>query len=209
SEQTAVLRNRELSELNTIILHIGNGASASAVRAGHPVDISTGMTTVGGLIMGTRPGDIDPGMVLHLLRNAQMTGLELEDLINNRSGLQGMCGDSDLREVTRRALAGDQAAQLAYDVYVKRIRRYVGAWMVTLGRTDTIVFTGGAGQNAPDLRTDVLANLEPMGIVIDPVRNESAKRGARIISARSSKITVAVIPTNEELAIARKAWAFV
>jgi acetate kinase len=209
SEQAAQFLARDLAELNTIVLHIGSGASAAAVRGGRAADVTTGMTTVGGLIMGMRPGDVDPGVILHLLRNANMGVDELEDLLNRRSGLKGMCGANDFREINRRRHEGDEAAQLAYDVFVQRIRRFVGAYLVTLGRVDVIAFTAGIGQNAPDLRADVLANLEPLGIRVDAKRNNSRKRGRRRISADDSTIEVLVIPANEELAIARAAWKFV
>lgn len=209
SEQTAVFLGRDLTELNTIVLHLGNGASAAAVRGGLAEDISLGMTTVSGMIMGTRPGDLDPGIIVHLMRSAKMDADQIDDLIYRRSGLKGMCGDNDFRTVVDRMEAGDEAATLAYSVFIRSVRKYIGAYLVTLGRVDAIAFTGGIGENSVRLRTDALADLEPLGITVDPERNRSTDRVSRVISTDDSRITVVVIPTNEELAIAEIAWKFI
>lgn len=209
SREVATVLHRDLSELNTIVLHLGNGASASAVRGGAAVDTSMGLTPLEGLVMGTRGGDIDPGVLIHLHRSAGMNFEQLDQLLNRQSGLKGLCGVNDFRELCAQMEAGSEAAKLAYDVYVHRLRKYVGAYLVVLGRVDAIAFTAGVGENAANVREDSLAGLEGYGIAVDPERNRSNVRGARVISTDDSRTVVLVVPTNEELAIARAAWQFV
>lgn len=211
SGEVATVLGRDPGELNIIVLHLGNGASASAVRGGVAVETSMGLTPLEGLVMGTRSGDVDPGVLFHLNRTAEMGVDELDELLNRRSGLKGLCGVNDFRELLEQREAGGalgEAAGLAYDVYIHRLRKYVGAYLAVLGRVDAIAFTAGVGENAPSVREDALAGLDGLGIVVDPERNRAGK-GARIISTDGSPTTVLVIPTNEELAIARAAWQFV
>ena len=209
--EVAALLGRSPADLNTIVLHLGNGASASAVRAGVAVDTSMGLTPLEGLVMGTRSGDIDPGVLFHLHRAAGMSVDELEQLLNRRSGLEGLCGVNDFRELLEQRAAGGasgEAAGLAYDVYIHRLRKYIGSYLAVLGRVDALAFTAGVGENVPCVREDALAGLDQLGFVIDRERNRGGE-GARIISADRSPSTVLVVPTNEELAIARAAWRFV
>ncbi|OBI03871.1 acetate kinase [Mycolicibacter nonchromogenicus] len=211
SGEVAILLDRDPAELNVIVLHLGNGASASAIRGGVAVETSMGLTPLEGLVMGTRSGDIDAGVLFHLNRAAGMGVDELDELMNRRSGLKGLSGVNDFRELLERREAGGalgEAAALAYDVYCHRLRKYVGAYLAVLGRVDAIAFTAGVGENAPSVREDALAGLDGLGIAVDPERNRTGK-GARIISAEGSRTTVMVVPTNEELAIARAAWQFV
>ncbi|KKC00178.1 acetate kinase [Mycolicibacter arupensis] len=211
SGEVATLLDRDPGDLNVIVLHLGNGASASAVRGGVAVETSMGLTPLEGLVMGTRSGDIDPGVLFHLNRTAGLGVDELDELLNRRSGLKGLCGVNDFRELLELRGAGGargEAAALAYDVYIHRLRKYVGAYLAVLGRVDAIAFTAGVGENAPSVREDALAGLDGLGIVVDAERNRSGK-GARIISTEASPTTVLVVPTNEELAIARAAWQFV
>ncbi|CAJ1507721.1 acetate kinase [[Mycobacterium] holstebronense] len=211
SGEVAAVLGREPSDLNIIVLHLGNGASASAVQGGVAVETSMGLTPLEGLVMGTRSGDIDPGVLFHLNRTAAMGVDELDELLNRRSGLKGLSGVNDFRELLEQREAGGalgEAAGLAYDVYIHRLRKYVGAYLAVLGRVDAIAFTAGVGENAPSVREDSLAGLDGLGIVVDPERNRTGK-GARIISADGSRTIVLVVPTNEELAIARAAWLFV
>ncbi|WP_420109254.1 acetate kinase [Mycolicibacter arupensis] len=211
SGEVAALLDRDPGDLNVIVLHLGNGASASAVRGGVAVETSMGLTPLEGLVMGTRSGDIDPGVLFHLNRTAGLGVDELDELLNRRSGLKGLCGVNDFRELLELRGAGGargEAAALAYDVYIHRLRKYVGAYLAVLGRVDAIAFTAGVGENAPSVREDALAGLDGLGIVVDVERNRSGK-GARIISTEASPTTVLVVPTNEELAIARAAWQFV
>ncbi|MBM7365554.1 acetate kinase [Gordonia hydrophobica] len=205
SRKTAETLGRGYDELNQIVLHLGNGASMSAVAAGRPIDTTMGMTPVEGLVMGTRTGDIDAGIVFQLARVAGMSIDDIDTLVNKRSGLKGLCGENDFRSVLERADAGDESAQRAYDVYLHRLRRYIGAYMIELGRVDAIVFTAGVGENAAPVRADSLAGLENYGIEIDAERNAIRSAEPRVISTDASAITVLVVPTNEELAIARQA----
>ncbi|MCE5292313.1 MAG: acetate kinase [Nocardiaceae bacterium] len=201
SSEVAKFLDRDPTRLNQIVLHLGNGASASAVRAGKACDTTMGLTPLEGLVMGTRSGDIDPGALLHLQRN----GVDVDQLLNRQSGLKGLCGDNDFRQVVERIDAGDQDAKLAYDVYIHRLRRYIGAYLVDLGRVDAITFTAGVGENSSPVRTDALKGLEGFGIVVDPTRNAVRSREPRYISPDGAQVAVLVVPTNEELAIARKA----
>jgi acetate kinase len=189
--------------LNQIVLHLGNGASASAIRSGVPIDTSMGLTPLEGLVMGTRSGDIDPGVVMHLKRSAGMDVNAIDQLLNRASGLKGLAGVNDFRVLGRNIDNGDADAKLAYDVYIHRLRKYIGSYMVILGRLDTITFTAGVGENAAGVRADALANLEGFGIEIDAERNAVRSREPRIVSSDASTVTVLVVPTNEELAIAR------
>jgi acetate kinase len=203
SEQVARFLERDLEDLKQIVLHLGNGASASAVDGGRAVDTSMGLTPLEGLVMGTRSGDIDPGVIMHLRRSAGMSVDDIDALLNRRSGLIGLSGVNDFRELQQRIDDGDASARLAYDVYIHRLRKYIGAYMIGLGRLDVITFTAGIGENAAAVRADALANLEHFGIRIDSERNAVRSKQARVISADSSAVTVLVVPTNEELAIAR------
>jgi acetate kinase len=202
AERTAALLNRPLRELNTIVLHLGNGASATAVEGGISVDTSMGFTPLPGLVMGTRGGDVDPGLLLYLHRQLGLSVDELDELLNLHSGLSGLCGDADMRAVSQRRAAGDQVARLAFDVYCHRIRSYVGAYHAILGRLDAIAFTAGVGENSAEVRANSLIGLDGWGIVVDPARN-AAGSGERVISPPGTTVTVCVVPTDEEFAIAR------
>jgi acetate kinase len=204
SRRTAELLGRPLETVNTITLHLGNGASACAVAGGRSVATSMGLAPLEGLVMGTRGGDLDPAILLHLHRVGGMPLDEIGELLNKRSGLRGLCGDSDMRAVLRRRAAGDPAATLAFDVYCQRIRQYVGAYYATLGRVDAITFTAGVGENAAEVRTASLAGLERLGIAVDDDRN---RRGERVVSPDGAEVAVCVIPTDEELEIANQARA--
>ena len=204
SGRAAEFLGRDLSELNQIVLHLGNGASASAIRGGLAVDTSMGLTPLEGLVMGTRSGDVDPGVILHLHRSGMGVD-QIDDLLNRHSGLEGLSGVNDFRALLTLVGEGDEDAALAYDVYVHRLRKYIGAYLVELGGVDVITFTGGVGENNVDVRRDSLAGLGRLGIVVDDDRNREGSRDARRISADESDVQVLVVPTNEELAIARAA----
>ena len=203
SEQAAAFLGADPAGISQIVLHLGNGASASAIVGGRPVDTSMGMTPMEGLVMGTRSGDVDPGIVFYLARTAGMAVEDIENMLNRRSGVYGLAGHKDFRELHTLIENGDAAARLAYDVYIHRLRKYVGAYLAVLGTTDVVSFTAGVGENDAMVRRDALTGLAPLGIEIDEHLNESPARGPRVISAENSPITVLVIPTNEELAIAR------
>lgn len=209
SRATARLLGRDPAEVNVIVLHLGNGASASAVRGGQCVETSMGLTPLEGLVMGTRSGDLDPAVVFHLARVGGMAVAEIDDLLNKRSGLLGLCGDNDMREIARRMAEGDAAAQLAFDVYVHRLRKYVGAYTAVLGRVDAIAFTAGVGENSAAVRAAAMAGLEGLGVELDAVRNAVRGSAARVVSAAGSRVAVAVVPTDEELEIAQQTYALV
>jgi len=202
--KVARVLGRRVQGLNTIVLHLGNGASASAVAGGVPIDTSMGLTPLEGLVMGTRSGDIDPAVVFHLARNAGMGIDELDTLLNKRSGMLGLSGVNDFRELRRLIDDGDEDAALAFDVYVHRLKKYVGAYAALLGRVDVIAFTAGVGENDARVRAAVCEGLEGMGIAVDPDRNTAAADGERIISPDWTSTLVMVVPTMEELAIARQ-----
>jgi len=202
SRRTAALLGRPVEELHTIVLHLGNGASATAVAGGRSVETSMGLTPLEGLVMGTRTGDIDPAVVFHLAR-AGLSLARIEDLFEHHGGLRGLCGDNDLRAVQARAAAGDAAAILALDVYCHRIRKYVGAYHAVLGRLDAIAFTAGVGEHSALVRERSLAGLETLGIAVDPARNKDGT-GERVISPDTGPVRVCVVPTDEERAIAEE-----
>lgn len=207
SGQVPALLERPAASVNQIVLHLGNGASASAVKGGRPVDTSMGLTPLAGLVMGTRSGDIDPGIIFHLARNGGMSIDEIDNLLNRQSGVKGIAGVNDFRDLHRMIEEENEDAFLAYNVYIHQLRRVIGSYMVTLGRVDAITFTAGVGENDSATRRDALAGLQHYGIKIDPERNEERGDGARLISSDDSPVRVFVVPTNEELAIAQKAVA--
>ena len=188
-----------------IVLHLGNGASCSAVENGHAIDTSMGLTPLAGLVMGTRSGDIDPGIIFHLARQGGMTIDEIDNLLNRQSGVKGLSGVNDFRELRAMIEEEDGDAWLAYNVYINQLRRYIGSYMIALGRVDAITFTAGVGENDQQVRLDALDNMEMYGVKVDPERNAQPNDGPRVISTDDSKVKVLVVPTNEELAIAQKA----
>lgn len=202
SRRTADILGRPYDELNQIVLHLGNGASASAISGGRAVDTSMGLTPLEGLVMGTRPGDVDPGLLIHLIRDRGMSADEVSTLLNRKSGLQGLAGARDFRELLSGVDEGDDDATLAYDVVIHRLRRYIGGYWAVLGELAAITFTAGVGENVPRLRADVLSTLSGWGVEIDPEANEDGS-GERVISTPDSRVAVLVVPTDEELAIAR------
>ena len=207
SGAAAVFLGRPLDELRQIIFHLGNGASVTAINAGKSVETSMGMTPIPGLVMGTRSGDIDPGALLHLLRHARMDVDGIDDLLNKHSGILGLSGHTDMRDLAGAIDSGDETAQTAFDVYIHRLRLYLGAYASILGGVDVIVFTAGVGENSAAVRAAVLAKAEFLGARIDPDRNAIRSHDARRISTDDSAIDVLVVPTNEELEIARQAVA--
>ena len=200
---------RSLDALNLVTLHLGNGCSAAAVAGGRSVDTSMGLTPLGGLVMGTRSGDLDPGVVAHLHRVGGLDIEEIDTLLNKQSGMIGLAGANDLRAVHAKADAGDLDAAEALEVFCYRIRCTVGAYAAALGRLDAVVFTAGVGENDADVRARVCAGLTAFGLRVDPARNAARSREARTISADDSAVAVLVVPTNEELEIAEQALAVV
>ncbi|MGR8008211.1 acetate kinase [Streptomyces hypolithicus] len=209
SRETAKLLGKDPSDVNVIVLHLGNGASASAVRGGECVETSMGLTPLEGLVMGTRSGDIDPAVVFHLKRVAKMTDDEIDVLLNKKSGLIGLCGDNDMREIRRRIDEGDRQALLAFEIYIHRLKKYIGAYYAVLGRVDAVVFTAGVGENAAPVRAAAITGLEELGLAVDADLNAVRADSARLISPGYARVAVAVVPTDEELEIARQTYALV
>lgn len=207
SSQVPALIGRDPLHTRQIVLHLGNGASASAVANGHPIDTSMGLTPLAGLVMGTRSGDIDPGIIFHLVRQGGMSIDEIDNLLNRQSGVKGLSGVNDFRELRAMIEDENENAWLAYMVYLNQLRRFIGSYMIALGRVDAITFTAGVGENDQDVRMDALDNLKMYGIEVDPEKNALPNDGPRIISTDDSTVKVLVVPTNEELAIAQKAAA--
>lgn len=185
-----------------IVLHLGNGSSACAVKDGKSVNTSMGMTPLQGLVMGTRAGDIDPAIILHLSQVAGLSIAEIDQSLNQNSGLMGLTGDSDMRDVQDRAKQQDAIALSALAIYALRIKHYIGAYLAQLGQIDAIVFTAGVGENSAGMRQQVCEGLEHLGLELDQEKNFAADRQARDIAAQGSRVRILVIPTNEELEIA-------
>ncbi|MEU6146109.1 acetate kinase [Streptomyces sp. NPDC047081] len=209
SRATAELLGRAPEEVNVIVLHLGNGASASAVRGGRCVDTSMGLTPLEGLVMGTRSGDLDPAVIFHLARVGGMSIDEIDTLLNKKSGLVGLCGDNDMREIRRRIDEGDEAARLAFDIYIHRLKKYIGAYYAVLGTVDAIAFTAGVGENAAPVRAAAVAGLETLGLAVDGALNAVRSDEPRLISPEDARVKVAVVPTDEELEIATQTYALV
>ncbi|MDT4987243.1 MAG: acetate kinase [Micromonosporaceae bacterium] len=203
SRRTAALLGRPLADLNMIVLHLGNGASAAAIEGGRSVETSMGMTPQEGLVMGTRTGDIDPAIAVLLGRDAGMELADIDALYTHRGGLRGLCGDNDMRVISRRADEGDPDARLALNVYCHRLRKYVGAYLAVLGRVDAVVFTAGVGEHSAPVRRQTLAGLAGLGIDVDADRNATGD-GERVISPPGTPVAVCVVPTDEERAIAEE-----
>jgi len=206
TRECARLMGIDYAEFNAISLHLGNGASACAVRGGKSVDTSMGFTPLEGLVMGTRSGDLDPSLPFFLLNVVGLSAADAENLLNKKSGLLGLSGVSDMRELLSRADAGDEHAALARDIFCARIRKYLGAYL-TWGRPHAIIFTGGIGENSSEIRRRVLANLEHLDIHISAEKNQDLPADGKISSEKG--VAVYVINTDEELMIARSAMGLV
>lgn len=205
SEAAARFLDRPLGDLRQIVLHLGNGASAAAIDGGRSVDTSMGLTPLQGLVMGTRSGDVDPSALLVLAQREEWSPSQVDDFLNTRSGMLGLAGAADMRDVEERCAQGDADARLAFEVYIHRLRGYIGNYLAQLGGADVISFTAGVGENSATVRAAATATLGYAGVVLDPERNEARERGIRIISTEDSAVTVLVVPTDEELEIARQA----
>ncbi|MFV0478448.1 MAG: acetate/propionate family kinase [Parahaliea sp.] len=194
-----------VSEANIIVLHLGNGASASAVAGGYSVDTSMGLTPLEGLVMGSRCGDIDPAIIFHMARSAGMSIDEIDTLLNRQSGMLGLSGMQDMRDIQAAIEMGNKQARLAMDIYCYRLRKYIGAYTAVLGRVDALVFTAGVGENSAPVRSTTLSGLAGLGYILDEVTNKQRQAGIRDISGNNSNTRILVIPTNEEWEIARQA----
>lgn len=204
AERAAHHLGRPLNGINLITIHLGNGASMAAVQKGKCIDTTMGMTPLAGLVMGTRSGDVDPALPFFLADHLGMSLREIDTLLNKESGLKGLCGANDMREVLEKEIAGDEQAHIALDVYTYRIKKYIGAYYAALGSLDAIVFTAGIGENSPEIREMCCEGLSKLGIVLDADKNLSTDRREREVSSPGSQVKILVIPTNEELRIAQE-----
>lgn len=205
SERVAELLGRPYEDIDQIVCHLGNGASISAIRGGVAVDTSMGLTPLQGLVMGTRSGDVDPGLHAYLAREADMSVAEVDRLLNSRSGISGLTGGtSDFRDLAARIEQGDAQAKLAYDVYIHRLVSYIGAYLAILGGVDALTFTAGVGENDDAVRQSVCDRLAPLGFLLDDDANRIRSKEPRRISQPDSPVQILVVPTNEELAMARE-----
>ncbi|WP_127940685.1 acetate/propionate family kinase [Nonomuraea polychroma] len=206
SRRAAAILGRDLAELDLIVLHLGNGASATAISGGRSVDTSMGMTPLEGLVMGTRSGDVDPALAGYLARVDGLDAQQIEQALSRHGGLLALTGTGDMREVRGR---DDEAARLALEIYTRRIRKYVGAYYALLGRVDAIVFTGGVGEHDAATRAASLAGLARLGITVDPALNQADADGERAVSPAGAEVPVLVVPTDEEWEIARQALSLI
>ena len=204
AKEAAKLMGRPLDELNLMTIHLGSGASTCAIEKGKSVDTSMGMTPVAGIIMGTRSGNIDPGIMTYLAKTKGMSIEELDHVLTHESGLKGICGLNDMRDIHRKAMEGDMRAQLALAMFVRRIKKYIGNYLAILGRLDGIVFTAGIGEHDVEIRARCCEKLERLGIVLDPEKNKQEHEGPLLINKPESAVALLVIPTNEELEIAQQ-----
>lgn len=209
ASECARLMGKPLETLNVITIHLGNGCSMTAVKNGKSVDTSLGFTPLEGLVMGTRSGDVDPAIHAYLARNCNMDIEDIDRLLNKESGLKGLCGLNDMRDIHEAIAAGNVRAKLALEVQTYRNKKYVGAFMAVLGRVDAIVFTAGIGENDEVVRLKSLEGLEPFGIVLDRKANNQRIKKPALLSTPESRVQVWGIPTNEELAIARETKAVI
>ncbi|QIK72385.1 acetate kinase [Propioniciclava coleopterorum] len=209
SHRAAELLGKPYEQTSQIVCHLGNGASISAIKDGVAIDTSMGLTPLEGLVMGTRSGDVDPGMIAYLHREAGMSTDAIDTLLNKASGMLGLVGASDMRDVEAAKDDGDERAQLAWDVYIRRIVGYIGRYFVLLGGIDALSFTAGVGENSSSVRRDVVKGLAALGVTLDPVANTLRSKEARAISTKDSAFAVLVVPTNEELQMAREVKAVI
>lgn len=202
ARQAALYLNRPMEELNIITLHLGNGASAAAIRGGKSIDTSMGLTPLEGLVMGTRSGDLDPAILFYLNRESGLDMDSLDTLLNKESGLKGICGENDMRTISEAAEQGDHQARLALTIFCYRLKKYIGAYMAALGGVDCIVFTGGIGENSAIVRQMSCQGLERLGIHLDEGKNSIRQEDILEIQATDSSVKLLVVPTDEELEIA-------
>jgi acetate kinase len=204
AKKAAAHLEKPLTSLNLVTLHLGNGASAAAIRQGSSVDTSMGMTPLEGFVMGTRCGDLDPAVPFYLGRVTRMSNEEIEALLNKGSGLRGICGANDMREILQMAKREEPLARLALEIYCYRIKKYVGAYFAVLGRVDAVVFTGGIGENAAPIRKQCCQGLEALGIRVDDRKNEKTYEEVLEIQRDGSPVKVLAVRTNEEREIAEQ-----
>ncbi|WP_457553381.1 acetate/propionate family kinase [Desulfobacula sp.] len=203
SRKAATLMEKNINKTNLITLHLGNGCSICAVEKGKCKDTSMGMTPLAGIMMGTRSGDIDPAIIGYLLEQTRMTIKELNTVLNKKSGLKGICGLNDMRDIHKASAKGNEKATLAIDMFCFQVKKYIGAYAAVLGHVDALVFTAGIGENDDMIRLKICENLSFLGIKIDPEKNRQKTSKPFYLHSQDSRVQVWVVPTNEELQIAR------
>ncbi len=203
-DETAKLLSKAPRQCNLITLHLGNGASVAAIKAGKSIDTSMGFTPLEGLVMGTRPGDLDAGILLYLMQSKGMDAAALDQLLNHESGLKGLCHTNDMREILERKAQGDVKATLAFEIFCYRIQKYIGAYLAILGGVDAVVFAGGIGEHSAEVRERICTQMSHLGLVIDEVKNRAFTKGAQMVHSPQSKIKIAVVQTDEALQMARE-----
>jgi acetate kinase len=206
AHETARFLGGDTGKLKLIICHLGNGCSISAVQGGRCIDTSMGFTPLEGLIMGTRCGDIDPAIIFFLMERRNMSANEVKELLNKKSGIFGLAGlgSSDFRDIEQKAAEGHEQARDALDAFCYRIRKYIGSYMAAMGGMDALVFTAGIGENSPEVRELACTGMEDLGIVLDREKNKVLNRLKGEIHKPESRVPILIVPTNEELQIARE-----
>ena len=203
SKRVPEILNKPLESLKIVTCHLGNGSSLAAISGGQSVDTSMGLTPLEGVLMGTRCGDLDPAIPLFLQKKTGMTPAEMDNLLNKKSGLLGLCGKSDMRDIEEAAKAGDKHAGDALDVFIYRIVKKIGSYAAAMNGLDAVVFTAGIGENSHSIRRMVSQQLGYLGLELDHGMNEKDSKSERKVSTKASRVAVLVIPTNEELLIAQ------
>lgn len=204
AEQAAKMLNKPIEECNLITIHLGNGASIAAIKNGKSIDTSLGMSTLPGLVMGTRSGDIDPAIIFYLNDKVGLPISEIKNILYKESGMKGLTGGNDLRKISEDAKNGSKEALLALEIYTYKIKKYIGSYMAAIGKVDALIFTAGVGENSPQIREMSVTNLEHLGIELHKKRNISGT-DTRDIASKDSSVKIFIIPTNEELEIANQA----
>jgi acetate kinase len=201
--EAARLLKKKIEELKIITCHLGNGCSIAAFEKGKSIDNSMGLTPLEGLVMGTRCGDLDPSVIIYLIEELGLSSKQITDLLNKKSGLLGLCGKSDMRDIIAEAENGDKPSQMAIEIFVYRVQKYIGAYIAALNGVDAIVFTGGIGENSPHIRALVAKNFSYLDVIIEAEENETNKT---IFSTKDSAVFLMTIPANEEKVIAQQTY---
>lgn len=209
AKNVAKIMNKDPHTINVITIHLGNGGSITAVKQGKCIDTSMGMTPLAGVMMGSRCGDLDPAIAMYISESKGMTAREVDTVLNKNSGLIGICGMNDMRDIHRSAEQGDERAKLAVEMFSYRVKKYIGAYFAALGTVDAIAFTAGIGENDDIIRAQVCMDMEGLGIKLDDKANEGRISHRKKISSQDSKVEIWVIPTNEELQIAQDSLSIV
>jgi len=204
SQEAAKLLNKKIDTVNLITIHLGNGCSVCAIEKGKCIDTSMGMTPLAGTMMGTRSGDIDPAIIGYVMEQAGMDIKELYNVLNKQSGLKGICGLNDMRDIHKASVQGDDKAVLAVEMFCYQVKKYIGAYAAILGTIDAVIFSAGVGENDEIVRAKTCESLSCLGIEIDPVKNGTKQSGPFSLHSKNSKVQILVIPTNEELQIAKE-----